>query len=315
MATRRSSPAALTAEPETTSGISTRTNAAQTAGVASTPVSGLWTHIRLMRPTARSGMPQIGATLLVAVATAAWTAAAGSAAKVSGLGVVAAKPPSLATACGSTSGIRAQARWLTASDRVRLYAIEAGDGQVGVVLAHQGGSNLCEELPYAKTLRHAGLRVLAFDFRGNGHSARPSKNVLAYRRDFTAAIKQLRSDGARRVFLIGASMGGAAAVQNSGGLPLTGVVSLSGTRLWSGYGINKPGPRALRAPFLYVGSKSDWRAPLKEARTIVRTAGSRDKRSIFYRGSLHGWEFVQSAPFAAKNRTLIHDWIQRHSHA
>src|SRR6266540_3485498 len=88
MATRRSSPAALTAEPETTSGISTRTNAAQTAGVASTPVSGLWTHIRLMRPTARSGMPQIGATLLVAVATAAWTAAAGSAAKVSGLGVV-----------------------------------------------------------------------------------------------------------------------------------------------------------------------------------------------------------------------------------
>jgi pimeloyl-ACP methyl ester carboxylesterase len=97
--------------------------------------------------------------------------------------------------------------------------------------------------------------VLAFDFRNNGHSAYPTKNPLAYRRDFAAAIKQLRGGGARRVFLIGASMGGAAAVQNSGGLPLTGVVSLSGTRLWSGFGINKPGPRALRAPFLYVGTK------------------------------------------------------------
>jgi pimeloyl-ACP methyl ester carboxylesterase len=225
------------------------------------------------------------------------------------------EPPSLASACGSASGIEAAPFWLQTEDSVRLYAIDAGASTVAVVLAHQGRSDLCEELPYAKTLIGAGLRVLAFDFRGNGHSAYPSKNALAYRRDFAAAIKHLKGDGATRVFLIGASMGGAAAVQNSGGLPFAGVVSLSGTRLWPGFGINKPGPRALRAPFLYIGSKSDYRAPLKEARTIIRTAGSRDKRSIFYRGSLHGWEFVQSAPFAAKNRTLIHDWIQRHSHA
>ena len=225
------------------------------------------------------------------------------------------EPPSLASACGSASGIEAEPYWLQTEDNVRLYAIDAGSGSVAVVLAHQGRSDLCEELPYTKTLIGAGLRVLAFDFRGNGHSAYPSKNALAYRRDFAATIKHLKGEGATRVFLIGASMGGAAAVQNSGGLPFAGVVSLSGTRLWPGFGINKPGPRALRAPFLYIGSKSDYRAPLKEARTIIRTAGSRDKRSIFYRGSRHGWELVQSAPFAAKNRTLIHDWIQRHSHA
>jgi pimeloyl-ACP methyl ester carboxylesterase len=54
----------------------------------------------------------------------------------------------------------------------------------------------------------AGLRVLAFDFRSNGHSAYPSKNALAYRHDFATALKHLESDGARRVFLIGASTGG-----------------------------------------------------------------------------------------------------------
>jgi len=258
-------------------------------------------------------MARIGALLLAGVTATACAAATSSAERLSAPRAAGGAPPSLANACGSAGGIGARALWLTTDDRVRLYAIEAGDGQVGVVLAHQGGSNLCEELPYAKTLRHAGLRVLAFDFRGNGHSARPSKNVLAYRRDFTAAIKQLRSDGARRVFLIGASMGGAAAVQNSGGLPLTGVVSLSGTRLWSGYGINKPGPRALRVPFLYVGSKSDYRAPLKEARIIFRNAGSREKRIIFYRGSLHGWELVQDAPFAATARALILAWIRGHT--
>jgi uncharacterized protein len=258
-------------------------------------------------------VPFIQAALLAAIAATACTAAAGSASELAQPGSAAAAPPRLATACGSDSGITAQALWLTTDDRVRLYAIEAGEGNTGVVLAHQGRSDLCEELPYAKTLVAAGLRVLAFDFRNNGHSAYPTKNALAYRRDFAAAIKQLRRDGARRVFLIGASMGGAAAVQNSGGLPLTGVVSLSGTRLWSGFGINKPGPRALRAPFLYVGTKSDWRAPLNEARSIVRSAGSRDKRSLFYRGSLHGWQLVQDAPFAAKTRNLILAWVRDHA--
>jgi dienelactone hydrolase len=222
-------------------------------------------------------------------------------------------PLPLRSACGSTAGLTARPLWLTASDGVRLYAIEAGEGPVGVVLAHQGRSDLCGELPYAKSLVGAGLRVLAFDFRGNGHSALPAKDTLAYRRDFVAAIGQLRADGATRIVLIGASMGGAAAVQNAGGLPLAGVVSLSGTRLWSGYGINRPGPSALRAPLLYVGSKDDWRAPLSEARSIVQRAGSRDKRGVFYPGSTHGWDLVQYAPFAAKTRALIVDWIRRHT--
>jgi pimeloyl-ACP methyl ester carboxylesterase len=222
-------------------------------------------------------------------------------------------PPTLAAACGSASQIVARSLWLTTSDRVRLYAVEAGAGSVGVVLAHQGRSDLCEELPYAKTLVDAGLHVLAFDFRGNGHSARPSKNWLAYRRDFAAAIELLRTRGATRVFLIGASMGGAAAVQNGAGLPLAGVVSLSGTRLWPGYGINRPGPRLLRDPLLYIGGKSDWRAPVKEARAVVGNAGSRDKRRIFYAGSMHGWELVQDAPFAPRVRAVILAWVHNHS--
>jgi dienelactone hydrolase len=224
-------------------------------------------------------------------------------------------PPSLRSACGSSAGLAARPLWLTTSDHVRLYAIEAGKGAVAVVLAHQGRSDLCEELPYAKTLVSAGLRVLAFDFRGNGLSAEPARDALAYRRDFASAIKRLHTDGAQRVFLIGASMGGAAAVQNAGGLPLAGIVSLSGTRLWSGFGINKPGPRALRAPLLYIGTTNDWRAPLKEARGILRAAGAHDIHSVFYPGSLHGWELVQDAPFAAKARALILAWIHRHARA
>src|SRR6266540_5549883 len=136
-------------------------------------------------------------------------------------------PPALVHACGGASGINARALWLTASDGVRLYAIEAGRGPTAVVLAHQGRSDLCEELPYAKTLLAGGLRVLAFDFRGNGRSERPDKNPLALGRDLAAAVTRVHKDGAKRVFLIGASMGGAAVVQNGAGLPVAGLVSLS----------------------------------------------------------------------------------------
>lgn len=231
-------------------------------------------------------------------------------------GVAAVAPPSLADACFGDSGVRAQPLWLTASDGIRLYAIEAGHGSTAVVLAHEGiahQSSLCWELPYAKTLLARGLRVLAFDFRGYGDSERPSRNQLVLGRDLGAAVARVHKDGAKHVFLIGASMGGAAVVQNSAGLPVTGIVSLSGTRFWSGYGINKPGPGALRAPLLYIGSRSDSLAPVQEARTIVRAAGSNDKRSVFYPGSLHGWELVQNAPFAAKTRALILAWMRARS--
>jgi pimeloyl-ACP methyl ester carboxylesterase len=225
-------------------------------------------------------------------------------------GYAAGGPPSLVTACGDADAFPAQPLWLTTSDHVRLYAIEAGTGSTTVVLAHQGGSDLCEELPYAKTLLAHGLRVLAFDFRGNGRSQISSKNPLALGRDLAAAVARAHTDGASRVFLMGASMGGAAVVQNGAGLQVTGLISLSGTRLWPGYGINKPGPTALRAPFFYLGSRDDWRAPLEEARTIFHRVGSRDKRQVLYAGSLHGWELVQDAPFAAKARALIFAWIQ-----
>jgi alpha-beta hydrolase superfamily lysophospholipase len=223
-------------------------------------------------------------------------------------------PPSLVAACGDFSGVTAQSSWLTTSDGVRLYTIEAGDGPVAAVLAHQGRSDLCEELPYAKTLLAAGLRVLAFDFRGNGHSDNPARNRLSLGRDLAAAVARARAGGAKHVFLIGASMGGAAVVQNTARLAVDGRISLSGTRLWAGFGINDAaGVHALRAPFLYLGSTNDWRAPKSEARAILRSVGSRDKRITLYPGGLHGWQLVQSAPFAARARALILGWIRSRS--
>ena len=221
--------------------------------------------------------------------------------------------PTLAADCGGDGGLRARSTWLETSDHVRLYAIEAGRGRTAVVLLHEGGGNLCEELPYAKTLVAAGLRVVAIDFRNDGESAKSTRHPVALGRDIAAAVKLAHDGGAKRVFLIGASMGGAAAVNNSGGVQLAGVISLSGTRLWPGFGVNEPGPQALRAPLLYLGSRDDGLAPLKQARWVFDHAGSKDKRMVLYDGSTHGWDLVQSVSFARAARTTIVRWIRSHA--
>jgi len=220
-------------------------------------------------------------------------------------------PPGLAEACSSTSGVRARSMWFAASDGVRLYGIEAGTGRTAVVLAHEGGADLCGWLPYARTLQDAGLRVFAFDFRRYGLSETPFRADLALGRDLAGAVARVRGDGAAKVFLMGASMGGAAVVQNSAGIDVAGRISLSGTRLWRGYGVNDPaGVRRVSAPFLYVGSRDDWRAPRPEARSVFSMIGSADKKIVLYPGSDHGWDLVEQPPYGARTRALILRWIR-----
>ena len=65
-----------------------------------------------------------------------------------------------------TKAERAHVLRFRASDRVRLVGVELGCGPRGVVLAHQGASDLCIWIPYARSLAARGYRVLVFDHRG-----------------------------------------------------------------------------------------------------------------------------------------------------
>ncbi len=76
-------------------------------------------------------------------------------AAVSG-GFAAGGPPSLVVACGNADAFPAQSLWLTTSDHVRLYAIEAGTGSTTVVLALWGAKIRCppREDAYLQPGRH-----------------------------------------------------------------------------------------------------------------------------------------------------------------
>jgi pimeloyl-ACP methyl ester carboxylesterase len=222
-------------------------------------------------------------------------------------------PPAPTEACGNAAGVlHARSFWLTTNDGMRLYALEAGAGKSTVVLAHGGRSDLCETVVFATTLVARGYRVLAFDFRGNGRST--ATHSLALGNDLAAAVAYARKIGAEHVFLIGSSMGGAAIVQNTSTLQVDGRISLSGTRLWLGFGINNSrGLAKIRAPYLYIGARDDWRAPVPEALAIFRRVGARDKRTAIYPGSEHGWQLVEASRFAPRARALVLGWLARHS--
>ena len=95
----------------------------------------------------------------------------------------------------------------TNSAGTKLVGYELGRGPRGVVLAHQYGGDACQWAGYAPGLARRGYHVLAFDFHGNGLSAVGSEENDV---DVVAAAAKLRTLGAKKLVLIGASMGGTA---------------------------------------------------------------------------------------------------------
>jgi alpha/beta superfamily hydrolase len=95
-----------------------------------------------------------------------------------------------------------------------IHADLYGSGERAVVLAHGGRHDKESWKKQALELEKAGFRVLAIDFRGIGKSRGPGdKDILSapLHIDVLAAVRYLRSSGAKTVSVVGASMGGGAA--------------------------------------------------------------------------------------------------------
>jgi pimeloyl-ACP methyl ester carboxylesterase len=96
------------------------------------------------------------------------------------------------------------------SDGGRVFGLLYGAGHHAVVLAHGAVFNKESWSEQSKLLAGKGLRVLAIDFRGYGKSQAGSQPD-ALHLDVLAAVRYLRDQGARRVSIVGGSMGGRAA--------------------------------------------------------------------------------------------------------
>lgn len=243
----------------------------------------------------------------------AWVALAGGAvATAAGCGAHA-SAPSVATTCATKRSGDLRAVWLHASDGQQLYAVHGGSGDVGVVLVPESPSgNVCDWLPFAGVLERSGRRVLVVDYRGTGQSLlTPDLPHYAYRRDLAAAVSRLRRDGAHRVILAGASLGGAAAMAYGADLGVDGVISFSGEPELSEFHVDAlHAVSRLRVPLLMLDAREDLYLPVGDARKLLRRAGSAHKRLVLFPAAWHGWDLVQSAPYAERARRIVLAWIR-----
>jgi pimeloyl-ACP methyl ester carboxylesterase len=216
-------------------------------------------------------------------------------------------PAPKASYCGGLpSGFAATTDWLKTSDGVRLWSATAGSGSTTLVLAHEsGGIGLCGWLPAMAYLAKHGVRTLAFNFRG----VAPSDVTAStdYEPDLQAAID---AAGTKHVFLMGASMGGAAAMTYGSRLKgLDGLINLSGEQRISNGNLDAiDNVGKLRIPFLVLASNDDGYLTGAQARQLVARAGSSDKKAVVFPGANHGWDLLDARVYA----TLL-GWLRRHS--
>ena len=213
----------------------------------------------------------------------------------------AAGPPKLRETCLRPAE-RAAAVSFAAGDGAKLVGVLLGRGPHGVVLAHEKYADLCSWLPYGRTLVARGYRVLAFDLRGFGSSARaPDKAAYRYDRDVVAAAKLLRQRGVTRVVMIGGSIGGAAVVVGATAITpaVAGVVGVSAPA--ADADVNAlSAVRKLRVPILLVNGARDALVPLSDARRLYRAAASREKRLVIIASGSHGSGLLSGGDAAAR---------------
>ena len=201
--------------------------------------------------------------------------------------------------------------WFSAADGTRLVGHRFGKGTTAVILAHQSEGDLCDWLPYARRLAARGYFVFPIDFRGYGFSDVPRAGPYRYAQDLAAAAKALRKLGKRKVFVVGASMGGIASVVAGASVspPLAGVVSVSSPARYRGMDGVKAGPR-LRVPVLYLAATADDNAGYdfsQDATALHRAAASKRKRLALLPGSLHGIALVGGS---ARARAAVESFLK-----
>jgi len=177
---------------------------------------------------------------------------------------------------------------------VALNAHVFGSGPTGVILAHMRTADQTSWFPLATNLAQSGqFTVLTFDFRGFGASA-GEKAFDRMDTDLTAAYDYMRDTlGIGRIFLLGASIGGTAALVVAARLPVAGVAVISAPAAFENLDALAAVPR-IDVPTLFIASQDDVTARRSLEQLAAAAPGSDQQ---VYEGNAHGTDIFKG-PFA-----------------
>jgi dienelactone hydrolase len=202
-------------------------------------------------------------------------------------------------------------RRLEAPDGALLNSAWLGSGETAAVLLHQGdGNGLCGFLFYADFLAKRGIKVALLDFCDYGQSSCLGKPIAE---DRSAQVKVItdaaRADGARRVALVGASLGGAVAVTAARTTKPDAIVDLSGGAKEEQSDIEADA-EYVTMPAMFAFSHSD-QADLAAVRAELKSMPTKRKVFLTYDDG-HGYTLLSdltSGEFTSL-ATRVANWVK-----
>ena len=193
-----------------------------------------------------------------------------------------------------------------ATDGIPLRGHLFGKGPTGVILAHMYPADQKSWFPLARKLAKEGYLALTFDFRGYGESG-GEKVISEIDRDLEGAYRFL-GPKVKKVFLVGASMGGTASIRVAAENPTAGVVSLSAPMAFRGLDAREAILK-IEVPCLFVAAEGDGSAAAA-AKEFNKAVKSRDRLLLIVPGPEHGTRLFDS-PSGTKVEEAILDFLKK----
>jgi pimeloyl-ACP methyl ester carboxylesterase len=201
------------------------------------------------------------------------------------------------------------------ADGVRLAGRLIGEGSVAVVLSHMRPADQRSWWPFSEDLAEAGYLVLTYDFRGYcpggvGGCSAGERDLGEIWRDVLGAIDFVRSRGARRVVLIGASMGGTASLVAAAqeGVSVDAVITLSAPASFEGMDLTPDVLTRVSAAKLFIAGTGDGQAAPDAER--LYDLSPPPKRVEILTTDAHGTDILSSNQ-AGRARTLILQYLEQ----
>jgi pimeloyl-ACP methyl ester carboxylesterase len=195
----------------------------------------------------------------------------------------AAAPRPIDPCSGPTRGARPL--HVTASGQRSNVAV-VGSGATAVVFANQSGDSPCAWLALAQRLVGEGATAYLTEYG----AATDDSSVI------TAVARTARRRGARRVVLVGASLGGRVVVSVAARHPelVDAVASLSGERMLHDPVDLLPDARRVRAPILWAGTDGDGYTNFGvDTKQLERATRSRSTLVLLRHRDEHGTDMLE----------------------
>jgi alpha/beta superfamily hydrolase len=206
----------------------------------------------------------------------------------------------------ATPAVATRSVTFTTSDHLTLTGFLFGSGgHTALVFSNQTDTSASDWAPMARAFAARGYLALTYNYRGT-YGSQGTFDTSPLDKDLSAAMAFAIKQGATRIVLVGASIGGAVTARSASQPAVACMVILSAPREWPVLPVTDDALRAISAPKLFLDSQNDEFADDIQA---MYDASSPPKEIHLYVGAAHGLDMF-GAPYADDLTQRIMSFVQ-----